>query len=122
MGQVLPGSARTTAAIRRARHHRQQRLQSVAQRYSIHPKTGGKWRQRPPTVEARRGPEPASTVLTTEPEALAVAFRRHTLLALDDCLYARQATMPHLSRLDAAGAAPRRCLVVSNATASAACR
>jgi hypothetical protein len=44
------------------------------------------------------GPTPASTVLTAEQEATAVAFRRHTLLALDDCLYALQATIPHLSR------------------------
>src|SRR5271156_3561413 len=27
-----------------------------------------------------------------------VAFRRHTLLPLDDCLYARQPTIPHLTR------------------------
>ena len=27
-----------------------------------------------------------------------VAFRKHTLLALDDCLYALQATIPHLTR------------------------
>jgi transposase InsO family protein len=44
------------------------------------------------------GPTPASTVLTAEQEAVAVAFRRHTLLALNDCLYAWQATIPHLSR------------------------
>ena len=37
-------------------------------------------------------------MLTTKQEAIAVAFRRHTLLALDDCLCALQATMPHLSR------------------------
>ena len=29
---------------------------------------------------------------------MAVAFRRHTLLPLDDCLYALQATIPHLTR------------------------
>ena len=39
-----------------------------------------------------------STVLTLEEEALIVAFRRHTLLPLDDCLYALQATLPHLTR------------------------
>ena len=39
-----------------------------------------------------------STVLTLEEEALVVAFRRHTLLPLDDCLYALQATLPHLTR------------------------
>ena len=44
------------------------------------------------------GPVPASTVLTSEEEAIAAAFRRHTLLPLDDCLYALQATIPRLSR------------------------
>ena len=39
-----------------------------------------------------------STVLTVEDEAVAVAFRRHTLLPLDDCLYALRATIPHLTR------------------------
>ena len=29
---------------------------------------------------------------------MAVAFRRHTLLPLDDCLYALQPTIPHLTR------------------------
>ena len=42
--------------------------------------------------------EPGSTVLTKEEEALAIAFRRHTVLPLDDCLYALQATIPHLTR------------------------
>ena len=31
-------------------------------------------------------------------EAIIVAFRKHTLLPLDDCLYALQATIPHLKR------------------------
>jgi transposase InsO family protein len=42
--------------------------------------------------------EPRSTVLSIEDEAVVVAFRRHTLLPLDDCLYALQATIPHLTR------------------------
>ena len=44
------------------------------------------------------GPKSASTVLTAEEETIAVAFRQHTLLPLDDCLYALQETIPHLSR------------------------
>jgi hypothetical protein len=36
--------------------------------------------------------------MTSEEEAIIVAFRRHTLLPLDDCLYSLQATIPHLSR------------------------
>jgi hypothetical protein len=46
-----------------------------------------------------------STVLNGEEEALIVAFRKHTLLSLDDCLYALQATLPHLTR-----SALHRCL------------
>jgi len=42
--------------------------------------------------------DPRSTVLSIEEEAIAVAFRKHTLLPLDDCLYALQATIPHLTR------------------------
>jgi hypothetical protein len=42
--------------------------------------------------------EPHSTVLSVEHEAVIVAFRRHTLLPLDDCLYALQSTIPHLTR------------------------
>jgi hypothetical protein len=41
---------------------------------------------------------PCSTVLAAEEEAVAVAFRKHTLLPLDDRLYALQATIPHLTR------------------------
>ena len=37
-------------------------------------------------------------MLSADEETLIVAFRRHTLLPLDDCLYALQATVPHLTR------------------------
>jgi hypothetical protein len=37
-------------------------------------------------------------VLSIEDEAIIVAFRKHTLLPLDDCLYALQPTIPHLTR------------------------
>ena len=42
--------------------------------------------------------ERRSSVLSKEEEALVVTFRRHTLLLLDDCLYALQPTIPHLTR------------------------
>ena len=42
--------------------------------------------------------EARSTVLTLDEEAIIVAFRRHTLLPLDDCLYGLQPTIPHLTR------------------------
>ena len=37
-------------------------------------------------------------MLSIEEEAIIVAFRQHTLLPLDDCLYALQPTIPHLTR------------------------
>ncbi len=44
------------------------------------------------------GPTPVSTVLSLEEEVIALAFRQHTQLPLDDCLYALQATIPKLTR------------------------
>jgi len=99
MGQVLHGSARTTAAVRRAIQHSQESLRVLARRHGINPKTVAKWKKRPSVQDERTGPKPPrSTVLSREEEAIIVAFRRHTLLPLDDCLYALQATLPHLTR------------------------
>src|SRR3712207_531841 len=99
MGQVLHGSARTTAAVRRAIQHSQESLRALAKRYGVNQKTVRKWKGRNSVADLRTGPkEPRSTVLSVEDEAIVVAFRRHTLLPLDDCLYALQATIPHLTR------------------------
>src|SRR3954462_14202825 len=99
MGQVLHGSARTTAAVRRAIQHSQESLRVLARRHGINPKTVAKWKKRPSVQDERTGPkQPRSTVLSSEEEAVIVAFRRHTLLPLDDCLYALQATLPPLTR------------------------
>ncbi len=99
MGQILHGSATTTAAVRRAIQHSQESLMVLAKRYDINPKTVAKWRGRQSVEDCKTGPaNPHSTVLSIEEEAIIVAFRRHTLLPLDDCLYALQATIPHLTR------------------------
>jgi transposase InsO family protein len=99
MGQVLHGSARTTAAVRRTIHHSQESLKTLAERYDINPKTVAKWKRREYVHDAPMGPkEPRSTVLTKAQEALCVACRRPTLLPLDDCLYASQDSSPHLTR------------------------
>lgn len=44
-------------------------------------------------------------MLAVEEDAVIVAFRRRTLLPLDDCLYALQPTIPHPTR-----SSLRRCL------------
>jgi hypothetical protein len=106
MGQVLHGCARTTEAVRRAIQHSQESLRALARRHGVNPKTIAKWRARADVADRRTGPaEPHSTTLSAEQEAIVVAFRRHTLLPLDDCLYALQPTIPHLTR-----SALHRCL------------
>lgn len=42
--------------------------------------------------------ERRSTTLSPQEEAMIVAFRKHTLLPLDDCLYSLQDSIPQLSR------------------------
>src|ERR1700726_4518111 len=99
MGQDLNGSATTTDAVRRAIQHSQESLRGLAKRYGVNPKTVAKWRARTSVSDLPTGPKPPrAQVLSAEEEAVVVAFRRHTLLPLDDCLYALQPTVPHLTR------------------------
>ena len=106
MGQVLHGSATTTEAVRRAIQQSQASIRDLAGRFGVNPKTIAKWKRRTVVTDAPMGPKsPKSTVLSQEEEAVIVAFRKHTLLPLDDCLYALQASIPHLTR-----SALHRCL------------
>jgi transposase-like protein len=99
MGQVLHGCATTTHVVRAAIQRSKAPIQELAEQYGLNRKTVRKWRGRETVQDAPMGPkQPRSTVLTAQEEAIAVAFRRHTLLPLDDCLYALQATIPHLTR------------------------
>ena len=99
MGQVLHGSATTTAAIRRAIQHSQESLRALASRYGVNQKPIGKSKQRSSVKYLPTKPKQArSTILTLEDEAIVVAFRRHTLLPLDDCLYTLKSTNPYLTR------------------------
>jgi len=113
MGQVLHGSATTTEAVRRAIQHSQESLRVLAKRYGINQKTVAKWKRRTSVADIPTGPKDArSTVLSPAEEAIIVAFRRHTLLPLDDCLYALQPTI----------SAVRPCIVACSDTASHSCR
>ena len=99
MGQVLHGSATTTHAVRAAIQRSEASIAALSRAYGVNPKTVAKWRKRASVADAAMGPkERRSTVLSREEEALVVAFRRHTLLPLDDCLYALQATILRLTR------------------------
>jgi hypothetical protein len=98
MGQILHACARTTASVRRAIQNSQESLKALASRYNINPKTVAKWRRRSFVTDEPMGPIARSTLLTPEQEAVCVAFRKHTLLPLDDCLYSLQETIPQPTR------------------------
>ena len=73
--------------MRRAIQQSQESLAKLAKRDDVNPKTVAKWKKRAHVHDAPMGPKPChSTVLTLAEEALIVAFRRHTLLPLNDCL------------------------------------
>ena len=106
MGQGGHGSGSTTHAIRALIQRSKTSNAALSRQLGINVKTVAKWRKRGSVEDTRMGPkEVRSTVLSIEEEAIIVAFRRHTLLPLDDCLYALQPTIPHLTR-----SALHRCL------------
>ncbi len=85
---------------------RQASLATLSRELGINPKTVAKWRKRATVEDLKTGPKaPHSTTLSEAEEAVVVAFRRHTLPLLDDCLYALQPSLPHLTR-----SALHRCL------------
>jgi transposase InsO family protein len=99
VGQILHNCATTTHAVRAAIQRSQDSVAALAQRYGINQKTVRKWRARKSVNDLPMGPKaPRSTVLSVEEEAVCVAFRKHTLLPLDDFLYALQESIPHLTR------------------------
>ena len=99
MGQVLHGCARTTEAVRREIQNSEERVKALSERLGLNYKTVLKWKNRDFVHDMPMGPKnPHSTVLTREEEAICIAFRKHSLLPLDDCLFALREQIPHLSR------------------------
>jgi hypothetical protein len=67
----------------------------ITSRYGVNPKTIAKWKARSSVPDLPTGPKKSRpTVLTVEEEAVVVAFRRHTLLPLDDRLSFRASPAP----------------------------
>ena len=115
MGHVLHGCATTTEAIRRAIQHSEASLRALAKRYGVNQKTVANWKRRTSTADIPTGPKDArSTVLSIEEEAIAVAFRRHTL-----CHWTTAST---LCRLRSRISRDHRCTAVCSGKGSVACR
>src|SRR3712207_1644306 len=107
MAAGLHGSARTTPRVRAELQAAQASTRVLAARYGLNPKTVAKWRKRTTTADSPLRPtRPRSTSLTEAEEAIAVEFRRRTLLPLDDVLGCLRDAIPRLTR-----SALHRCLV-----------
>ncbi|SMY06988.1 hypothetical protein LOM8899_01118 [Flavimaricola marinus] len=86
----------TTHAVRSTVQRSQALLALLSRELAIQPRTEAKRRKQATVADLTTGPKkPRSTVLTETEEAIIDAFRRHTLLPLDDCLYAIQPRIPH---------------------------
>lgn len=106
MGQLLHGSARPPSrprgdiAIASAGH-------GVAERFSLNEKIVRNWRKRTSLEGCADGTKGDPFVYAhPRKESGLRGLRRPTLLPLDDCLYALQAPIPHLSRYSGLGPAP----------------
>jgi transposase-like protein len=107
MASALHGRARTTPRVRAALQEAQASSRAVARQQSLDPKTVLKWRKRTTTADAAMRPaKPRTTTLTEAEEAPVVAFRKRTLLPLDDMLGCLEDSAPKLTR-----SALHRCLV-----------
>ena len=99
MASILHGSARTTPRVRAELQRSKETASVLARRYGLSRTTVNKWRSRASTADAPMGPrEPRSTVLTPVEEAMIVAFRRRTLLPLDDVMGCLRDQIPKLTR------------------------
>ena len=74
-------------------------LRVLSKRCAIDRETVAKWKRRRSVVDLPTGPkEVHSTALSSDEEAIVVAFRRYRFRLLDDCLSALQPSIPHLTR------------------------
>jgi hypothetical protein len=91
--------ATTTPTVRRAIQASEETNIALAKRYRVNRKTIAKWKAREFISDERMGPKnPRSSLLTLDDEAIILAYRWRTRLALDDAHLRLKRLMPNLSR------------------------
>ena len=98
MPTKLHGRATTTPAIRKAIQESKESILKLAKKYGINHNTVQKWKKRTTTTDQKCGRPLRSSTLTIHKETAMVAFRKHTKLPLDDCLFALKKQIHNLSR------------------------
>ena len=98
IGQIRHRSSVTTHVVRGARQQSQTSLAQLIKELSINPKAIAEWRKQATVKYFETAPkEPHSTILIKAEDAMIVAFWRHTLVPLDDCICAIQLSIAHLT-------------------------
>jgi hypothetical protein len=91
--------ATTTPRVRRAIQDSEEKNIVLAKRHGVNRKTIAKWKAREFVSDDRMGPKaPRSSLLTLHDEAIILAYRWRTRLALDDAHFRLKRLMPKLSR------------------------
>lgn len=98
MGQILHKRATTTHSTRAAIQRSKATVAELSELYNINAKTVLKWKHRDSVEDAPMGAKRLRTVLTPANEEMICAFRKKTLLSLDDCYIALKEFIPALSR------------------------
>ena len=98
MGQILHARAKTTHGVREEIQNSSQSIRKLAAKYNINFKTVLKWKNRDEVEDKPMGAKKLNTVLTGIEENIICAFRKTTLLPLDDCYLALRDQIPKLSR------------------------
>jgi hypothetical protein len=91
--------ATTTPRVRRAIQASEETNLVLAKRHGVNRKTIAKWKARESLSDERMGPKNScSSLLTLQTEAIILAYRWRTRLALDDAHFRLKRLMPKLSR------------------------
>jgi hypothetical protein len=91
--------ATTTPTVRRAIQASDEKNIVLAKRYGVNRKTIAKWKARDSASDERMGPKsPRPTLLSPQDEAIILAYRWRTRLALDDAHFRLRRLMPKLTR------------------------
>jgi transposase len=91
--------ATTTPRVRRAIQESEEKNIILAKRYGVNRKTIAKWKARDATSDERMGPNnPPPRLLSREDEAIILAYRWRTRLALNDAHFRLKRLMPKLTR------------------------
>jgi hypothetical protein len=91
--------ATTTPRVRRAIQASEETNIALAKRHGVNRKTIAKWKARDSTSDEGMGPKkPLARLLTQKDEAIILAYRWRTRLALDDCHLRLRGLRPMLSR------------------------